>query len=103
MAAVVAVVAAVATVVEEELAAGSPLDHREVLELLCQPVDPEGETLLARVLVHIMTRLGVEGLDNTFKLSEGAPEQLDSELSLIEERFLGGVLGCRSFPFSNFF
>jgi hypothetical protein len=50
-----------------------------------------------------MTRLGVEGLDNTFKLSEGAPEQLDSELSLIEERFLGGVLGCRSFPFSNFF
>jgi hypothetical protein len=103
MAAVVAVVAAVATVVEEELAAGSPLDHREVLELLRLPVDPEGETLLARVLVHIMTRLGVEGLDNTFKLSEGAPEQLDSELSLIEERFLGGVLGRRSFPFSNFF
>jgi hypothetical protein len=27
------------------VAAGSPLDHREVLERLSQPVDPEGETL----------------------------------------------------------
>jgi hypothetical protein len=37
-------------------------------------VDPEGETLHVRVLVHIMMHLDVEGLDNTFKLSEGAPE-----------------------------
>jgi hypothetical protein len=27
------------------VAAGSPLDHGEVLELLSQPMDPEGETL----------------------------------------------------------
>jgi hypothetical protein len=56
------------------VAAGSPLDHGEVLELLSQPVDPEGETLQGRVLVHIMMRLDVEGLANTFKLFEGAPE-----------------------------
>jgi hypothetical protein len=96
---VVAVVAAVAVVVvEEEVAAGSPLDHGEVLELLRQPVDPEGETLHARVLVHIMMRLDVDGLANTFKLFEGAPEQLDGKLIVVEERFLVG-----SFPFSNFF
>jgi hypothetical protein len=39
--AAIVVVAAVVTVrtivVEEEVAAGSPLDHREVLELLSQP------------------------------------------------------------------
>jgi hypothetical protein len=73
---VAAVVAAGAAVVKEEVAGGSPLDHREVLELLSQPVDPEGETLQGRVLVHIMIHLDVEGLTNTFELSEGAPEQL---------------------------
>jgi hypothetical protein len=51
-----------------------------------------------RVLVHIMMRLDVEGLANTFKLSEGAPEQLDGELIVIEERFLVGVLGRRLLP-----
>jgi hypothetical protein len=79
------------------VAAGSPLDHEEVLELLSQPVDPEGETLQGRVLVHIMMRLDVEGLANTLKLSEGAPE-LGDELIVVEERFLIGVLGCRLLP-----
>jgi hypothetical protein len=37
-------------------------------------MDPEGETIHARVLVHIMMRLDVEGRANTFKISEGAPE-----------------------------
>jgi hypothetical protein len=37
-------------------------------------VDPVGETLHARVLVHVMMRLDVEGRANIFKLSEGAPE-----------------------------
>jgi hypothetical protein len=37
-------------------------------------VDPEGETLQGRVLVHIMMRFDLEGLTNTLKLSEGAPE-----------------------------
>jgi hypothetical protein len=92
---VAAVVTVGAAVIEEKVAAGSPLDHGEVLELLSQPVDPEGETLHARVLVHIMTCLDVEGLANTFKLSEGALEQLDDELSVVEERFLIGVLGRR--------
>jgi hypothetical protein len=41
-----------------------------------------------------MMRLDVEGLANTLKLSEGAPEQLGGELIVIEERFLIGVLGC---------
>jgi hypothetical protein len=36
-----------------------------------------------------MMRLDVEGLANTFKLSEGAPEQLDGELIVIEELRLG--------------
>jgi hypothetical protein len=97
-----AVIAVGAAVVEEEVAAGSPLDHRDVLELLSQSVDPEGETLHARVLVHIMMCLDVKGLTYTFKLSEGALEQLDGELSVIEERFLIGVLGAGSFPFPNF-
>jgi hypothetical protein len=44
-------------------------------------MDPKGETLHARDLVHIMMHLDVEGLANTFKLSEGTPEQLDGELS----------------------
>jgi hypothetical protein len=101
--AVAAVVVVGAAVVEEEVAASSLLDHGEVLELLRQPVDPEGETLQDRVLVHIMMHLGVEGLANTFKLSEGAPEQLGGELIVVEERFLVGVLGTGSFPFSNFF
>jgi hypothetical protein len=61
-------------------------------------VDPEGETLHARVLVHIMMRLDIEGLANTFKLSEGTPEQLDGELSVIEEWFIIGVLGRRLLP-----
>jgi hypothetical protein len=100
--AVVVVVAAVVTVgaavVEDEVATGSPLDHGEVLEPLNQLVDPEGETLHARVLVHIMMRLDIVGRTNILKLSEGAPEQLDSVLSIIQEWFLIG-----SFPFSNFF
>jgi hypothetical protein len=33
------------------VAAGSLLDHGEVLELLRQPVDPKGETIHAWVLV----------------------------------------------------
>jgi hypothetical protein len=75
LAAVVSAVVAVgAAVIEEEQAAGSPLDHGEVLELLSQPVDHEGETLQGRVLVRIMMRLDVEGLTNTFMISEGAPE-----------------------------
>jgi hypothetical protein len=41
-----------------------------------------------------MMRLDVEGLANTFKLSEGAPEQLDSS---------SASLAAGSFPFSNFF
>jgi hypothetical protein len=71
---VAAVVTVGAAIVEEEVAAGSPLDHGEVLKLLSQPVDPEGEILHARVLVHIMMHLDVEGLANTFMLFEGAPE-----------------------------
>jgi hypothetical protein len=100
---VAAVRAVEATVVEEEVAADSLLDHWEVLELLSQPVDPEGETLYGRVLVHIMKRFDVEGLANTFKLSEGAPKQLGGELIVVEEWFLIGVLGAGSFSFSNFF
>jgi hypothetical protein len=45
-----------------------------------------------------MMRLDVEGLANTFKLSEGAPEQLDGELSVAEERFLVRVLGRQLLP-----
>jgi hypothetical protein len=44
--AVAAVVTVGAAVVEDEVAAGSLLDHGEVLELLSQPVDPKGETLM---------------------------------------------------------
>jgi hypothetical protein len=98
-----AVVAIGAAIVEEEVAAGSPLDHGEVLELLSQPVDPEGKTLQGRVLVCIMMRLDVEGLANTFKLSEGAPEQLGGELIVIESGSLSASLAVGSFPFSNFF
>jgi hypothetical protein len=98
----VAVVAVGAAVVENKVAAGSPLDHGEVLELLSQPVDLEGETLHARFLVHIMMRLYVKGRAKTFKLSEGAPEQLDGELSVIEERFLIGVLGRQLLPLLQF-
>jgi hypothetical protein len=90
---VAAVVTVGAAIVEDEVEAASLLDHREVLELLSQPVDPEGETLHAWVLVHIMMHLDVEGRANTFKLSEGAPEQLNDKLSVVEERFLVGVLG----------
>jgi hypothetical protein len=64
---VAAVVAVRVAVVEQEVAAGSPLDHDEVLELLSEPLDPEGETLHAQALVHIMMRLDVEGLTNTFE------------------------------------
>jgi hypothetical protein len=35
-----------------------------------------------------MIRHDVEGCANTFKLSEGTPEQLDDECSVIEEQFL---------------
>jgi hypothetical protein len=38
-------------------------------------------------------RLDVKGLANTFKLSEGAPQQLDGEPSVVEEQFLVGVFG----------
>jgi hypothetical protein len=41
--AVATIVAIRAIIIEEEVAAGIPLDHGEVLELLSQPVDPEGE------------------------------------------------------------
>jgi hypothetical protein len=82
--ALAAVVIVGAAVIEEEVAAGSLLDHREVLELLSQPVDPEGETLQGRVLVHIMMHFDVEGLANTLKLSEGTPEQLGGELIVVE-------------------
>jgi hypothetical protein len=95
---VAAVVAVGAAVIEEEVAAGSLLDHRDVLELLSQLVDPEGETHQGRVLVRIMMCLDVKVLANTFKLSEGAPEQLNGELIVIEERFLVGVLGRRLLP-----
>jgi hypothetical protein len=37
-------------------------------------VDPKCKTLHAWVLVHIVMRLDVEGLANTFKLSKGATE-----------------------------
>jgi hypothetical protein len=99
----VAVVAVGGTVVEEQVAAGSPLDHREVLELSSQPVDPEGETLHARVFVHIMMRLDVEGLANTFKflkvlLSSSTANLLSSKSGSSSASFAVG-----SFPFSNFF
>jgi hypothetical protein len=75
---------AITTVVEGEVAV-NPLDYRELLESLRQPVDPDGETLQARVLVHFMMRLNVQGRDNIFKLSEGALEQVDGELGVVEE------------------
>jgi hypothetical protein len=51
-----------------------------------------------------MMHLDVEGRANIFKLSEDAPEQLDSELSVVKERFLVDILGRRLLPpFSNFF
>jgi hypothetical protein len=104
VAVVVAVAAfvAVGAVVVEEVAAGSPLDHGEVLELLSKLVDPEGETLHGRALVHIMMCLDVEGLANTFKPSEGAPEQLGGERIVVEERFLISAVGRQLLPFSNF-
>jgi hypothetical protein len=37
----------------------------------------------------------VEGRANILKLSEGALEQVDNELGVVEERFLIGVLGRR--------
>jgi hypothetical protein len=49
-----------------------------------------------------MRHLDVEGLANILKLSECAPEQVDGELSVIEERFLEASLVAGSFPFSNF-
>jgi hypothetical protein len=45
-----------------------------------------------------MMCLDVEGLANTFKLSKGAPEQLDDKLSVIKEWFLVSVLGCWLLP-----
>jgi hypothetical protein len=73
MATVGNVTAVVAAFVEVKVKA-SPLDHGEVLELLSQPVDPEGEKLHARVLVHFMWRLDVESLTNILKLVERALE-----------------------------
>jgi hypothetical protein len=98
---VAAVVTVGSTIVEEEVAAGSPLDHGEVLELLSQHVDPEGETLHGRVLVHIMMRLDVEGLINTFKLSEGALEQLDANLLSSKSGSSLASLAAGSFSFSR--
>jgi hypothetical protein len=98
VATVIIAIVVVAAIVEEEVAVGSPLDNGEVLKLLNQPVDPEGETLQGQVLVHIMMCFDVEGLANTLKLSEGAPEQLGGELIIVEERFLIGVLGHRLLP-----
>jgi hypothetical protein len=45
-----------------------------------------------------MMRLDVDVLAKTFKLSEGAPEQLDGECSVVEEWFLVGVLGHQLLP-----
>jgi hypothetical protein len=45
-----------------------------------------------------MMRLDVEGRASTFKLSEGTPEQVDGELSVVKERFVVGVLGRRLLP-----
>jgi hypothetical protein len=56
------------------VASGSPLDHGEVLELLSQPVDPEGVDPSKSSPCTHHDALDVEGLSNTFKLSEGAPE-----------------------------
>jgi hypothetical protein len=50
-----------------------------------------------------MMRLDVEGRANIFKLSEGAPEQVDGELSVVEERSSSASLVVGSFRFSNFF
>jgi hypothetical protein len=97
----VASVRVIVAVVEDEVAT-NPLDHGELLEPLRQPVDTESETLRAQVLVHFMMRLDVEGCANIFKLSEGAFEQVDDELGVVEERFLIDVLGRWLFPFSNF-
>jgi hypothetical protein len=101
--AVAAVVTVGAAVVEDEVAAGRLFDHREVLELLSQPVDPKGETIHAWVLIHIMMCLDVEGLANTFKLSEGAPEQLEVNLLSSKSGSSSASLAAGSFPFSNFF
>jgi hypothetical protein len=48
-------------------------------------------------------RLNVEGLANTFKLSKGAPEQLNGELSSSKSGSLSASLAAGSFPLSNFF
>jgi hypothetical protein len=45
-----------------------------------------------------MMCLDVEDCTNTFKLSEGTPEQVDGELSVVKERFVVGVLGRRLLP-----
>jgi hypothetical protein len=66
-------------------------------------VDPEGETLEGRVLVHITMCLDVEGLANTLKLSEGTPEQLGGELISSKSGSSSASLAACSFPFSNFF
>jgi hypothetical protein len=97
------VIAVGAVIIEKEVAAGNPLDHGEFLKLISQPVDPEGETLHGRVLVHIMMRLDVEGLSNTYKLAEGAPEQLGVNLLSSKSGSSSASLVAGSFPFSNFF
>jgi hypothetical protein len=45
-----------------------------------------------------MMRLDVEDRANIFKLSEGALEQVDDELGVIEEQFLNSILGRRLLP-----
>jgi hypothetical protein len=65
-------------------------------------VDPEGETLHARDLVHFMRRLNVKGLANILKLSKGTPEHVDYELSVVDERSSSVSLVDSSFPLFNF-
>jgi hypothetical protein len=47
--------------------------------------------------------LNVEGLANTFKLSEGTPEQLNGELSSSKSGSSSASFAAGSFPLSNFF
>jgi hypothetical protein len=103
VAAVGAVVAAVASVraitaIVEDKVAASLLGHRELLESLRQPMDPEGETLHAWVFIHFMMCLVVEGHTNIFKLFEGSLEQVDGKLGVVKERFLVGVHGRQLLP-----
>jgi hypothetical protein len=50
-----------------------------------------------------MMRLDVEGLANTFNLSEGTPEQLMANLVSLKSGSSSASLAAGSFPLSNFF